>query len=188
MQFFRNFPSLDVFYHAVSKDHDFWTFILLLLTGIFYSYRSRCALIFLFCHSSLSLYIIIGIWVNVRFCVSFSLNVGLFATFAYCTFHRFWVYQVSVYRWFISINHSSTTGEKSRRVNFFRFVKSTFILAELASPARITLKMCNFSKVLSGKGNLWHKWPSWLLSSRTPFLYHPLSHWRWSFQITSKID
>ena len=46
LQFFRNFPSLDVFDHAVSKYHDFLTFILIFLTVIFCSYRSRGAFIF----------------------------------------------------------------------------------------------------------------------------------------------
>ena len=43
---FRNFPSLDVFDHAVSKYHDFLTFILIFFTVIFCSYHSRGAFIF----------------------------------------------------------------------------------------------------------------------------------------------
>ena len=78
-QFFRNFPSLDVFDHAVSMYHDFLTFILIFPTVIFCSYRSRGAFIFLFCLPSLSFYIITCSWVNVRFCVWFFLSVCLFA-------------------------------------------------------------------------------------------------------------
>ena len=40
LQFFQNFSSLDVFDHAVSKYHDFLTFILIFLTVIFCSCRS----------------------------------------------------------------------------------------------------------------------------------------------------
>ena len=46
LQFFQNFPSLDVFDHAVSKYHDFLTFILIFLTVIFCSYRFRGTSIF----------------------------------------------------------------------------------------------------------------------------------------------
>ena len=118
-QFFRNFPSLDLFDLAVSKYHDFMTFILTIFTVIFCSYCSRGALIFLFYVSSLSLYIITCIWVNVRFCAWFFFSVCLFAITAYCTFLRFWVYQISVYGWFISINCDSTSWELSRSVDFF---------------------------------------------------------------------
>ena len=57
-QFFWNFPSLDVFNHAVSKYHDFLILILIFLTVLpfltvpflpFSSYRSRGALFFLSC-------------------------------------------------------------------------------------------------------------------------------------------
>ena len=53
---FRNFPSLDVFDHAVSKYHDFLTFILIFLIVIFCSYRSRDTFIFFLSLFFVSLY------------------------------------------------------------------------------------------------------------------------------------
>ena len=70
------------------KYSDFLTFILIFLTFMFCSYRSRIVFTFLFCLSSLSLYIIVCFW-DVFFCIWFFFRVFLFASAVYYTFHRF---------------------------------------------------------------------------------------------------